>query len=68
MMLKNLVVDDHGGVVVGVLPDDGLGVEVTGLCTAWLFVCCVDCVVFVVQLHPGISVGLCYHIEEEERF
>ena len=19
-------------------------------------------------LHPGISVGLCYHIEEEERF
>jgi len=42
MMLKNLVVDDHGGVVVGVLPDDGLGVEVTGLCTAWLFVCCVD--------------------------
>ena len=33
-MLKNLVVDDHGGVVVGVLLDDGLGVEVTGLCTA----------------------------------
>ena len=28
VMLKNLVVDDHGGVVVGVLPDDGLGVEV----------------------------------------
>ena len=38
MMLKNLVVDDHGGVVVGVLLDDGLGVKVTGYCLMMVWV------------------------------